>query len=561
SFENSLYIAIKKLRQLLGDEADVPRYIETIPKRGYRFIAAVNVADSGETVEKLEPQPAEERAPDSALAGRSNFFPKIRRYLYVIAIAILAIATVSVIALMAGKSQTRSLAVLPFRNLSQDPSEEYLADGMTDQVITELAESTSLRVISLTSVMKFKSTAKSLPEIARELNADLVVEGSIARVRGRARIIAQLLDARKDRHLWGRAYEKNEPDVLRFQDDVARDIATEIASRLPYRSDELPSRRRPANSEAYDSYLRGRYLWNRRTRDDLARSIDYFQRAVQLDPSYAEAFAAMGEAYIVSNSFGGNPATTLQLAQQAAEKALQLDGRLAPAHTTLAAIHVARLEWDPATTEYQLALKYNPNYATAHHWYGIHLARLGKYRQAATEMQRALYLDPLSLIIETDAGESRYWSGDNKSAETYTRRALELDQNFAQAHIVMGKIYEQKKQFQEALGEFRVAEKLFGRAPEVLCMEGHALALSGDRTQALSIAQELERTAEHQYVSGVDVGMVYCALGDRDAAMRWLDKAFERHDNGIDILRAEPLFDGCRNDLRFLHLLQSLRLL
>lgn len=269
----------------------------------------------------------------------------------------------------------------------------------------------------------------------------------------------------------------------------------------------------------------------------------------------------MGEAYIVSNSFGGNPATTLELARQAVEKALQLDGRLASAHTTLAAIPVARLEWDPATTEYQLALKYNPNYATAHQWYGIHLARRGKYSQATTEIQRALDLDPLSLIIDTDAGESRYWARDNQRGEMYIRRALELNQNFAQAHIVMVKIHEQNKQFQAALAEFRIAEKLSGGGPDVLCMEGHALALSGGRAQALSIARELEATAEHQYVSSVDIGMVYCALEDRDAGMRWLEKAFERHDIGIDMLGAEPLFEGCRSDARFSSLLRRLRLL
>lgn len=456
----------------------------------------------------------------------------------------------------------RSLAILPFRNLSGDPGKEYLADGLTDELTTELAKIQSLRVISRTSADQYRSTSKHLPEIGRELNVDAVVEGTLLSSPNRVRVSAQLIRTTTDTHVWAESYERNGDDFFNLEAEIADSIAEQIGVSLSAASKGAAAAQ-PTSTEAYEEYLRGRFFWNKRTLDGLEKSIAYYNRAIALDPNYAKAYAALGDSYALLTSYGGpSPVESLTRARHAAEQALRLDSSLAEAHTVLAAVKIDYdWDWEGATREFKRALQLSPGYPTARHWYSLHLTRLGRNKEAEEQSRRALELDPLSLIINTDAGETYYCARKPDQAMLHLRRALELDADFAEAHLVMGKVFELKREFTKAVAEFDTANRLFGDAPNVWALKGHALALSGKREEAQAIARKLEEAATQRYVSGVDIAIVYCGLGDSGKAMKWLDKAYQGRDKGLDIMAADPLFDGCRSDSRFQALLRRLRLI
>ena len=454
----------------------------------------------------------------------------------------------------------RSLAVLPFRNLSSDPKQEYLVSGLTDEIITDLAKIKSLTVISRTSTECYRASTKHLPEIARELHVDAIVEGTVGSSGKRLRVTAQLIRAATDSHLWAETYERDATDIFALQTEIAQDIAQQIGVAL--NPPATAAGDHPANATAYETYLRGRYFWDKRTLDGLEKSISYYRQAIQLDPAYAKAYAAMADSYVLLSSYGGpSPSESLVRARDAAERALKLDGGLAEAHTALAAVKVDHdWDWQGATREFERALELSPSYPTAHHWYALHLSRLGHHKRAEAQIQRALELDPLSLIINTDAGEVFYVAKDPDRAMALLRHVLELDPNFAEAHLVLGKVYEEKRELAQATAEFDTADRLFNDAPNLRALQGHALALSGKRAEALDIARKLEEDSKVRYVSGVDIAMVYCALGDPDRAMRWLDHAYQNDGKGLNIIGSDPLFDGCRADQRFKVLLKNLHL-
>ena len=344
--------------------------------------------------------------------------------------------------------------------------------------------------------------------------------------------------------------------------EIAENIAEQIGVALSP-SSKTVANERPISAEAYEAYLRGRYFWNKRTLEGLKKSIACYKQAILLEPKYAKAYAALGDSYVLLSSYGGpSPSESLKKARDAAHQALLLDSSLAEAHTVLAVFKIDYdWDWEAATREFRRALRLSPSYPTAHHWYSLHLTRLGRYKEAETESKRALELDPLSLIINTDAGETSYCARKPDEAMLHLRRALELDPNFADAHLVLGKVYEQKREFARATEEYDIADKLFGGAPNVWALQGHALALAGKRSEASAIAKKLEEASTKRYVSGVDIAIVYCGLGEPGKAMDWLDKAYQERGKGLDILAADPLFDGCRSDPRFQALLKRLRLI
>jgi tetratricopeptide (TPR) repeat protein len=308
--------------------------------------------------------------------------------------------------------------------------------------------------------------------------------------------------------------------------------------------------------------LRGRFLWNQRTFNSMEESIAYYQEAIRADPNYAEAYAAMGDTYVLLNNYGGDdPAIALGKAEEAAQHALHLGGDLAEAHTVLGAVRTDRYwDWPGAEAEYRRAIELNPSYPTAHHWYSLHLSRLSRTQEAETEIQRARALDPLSLIIETDAAETAYWARKPGEARARIDKVLALDADFAEARLVSGKIYEQQGQYEQALREFKRALTLFGGGPNVVALQAHALALAGASQPAMDIARQLGDTSTHSYVSGVDIGAIYCGLRQPGAAMSWLNRAYVNRDKGVDIFGIDPLFDGCRNDARLQSLLAKLKL-
>jgi tetratricopeptide (TPR) repeat protein len=409
--------------------------------------------------------------------------------------------------------------------------------------------------------MQYKGIQKPIQEIARALNVDAIVEGSYFRAGKQVRITAQLLDARNDRYLWAQTYDESDKDLLAMQDQVTNDIVQQVAIALG--SGFTRSKLRSVNPRSRDAYLRGRHFWNERTLPALTNSVKYYTAAIREDPDYADAYAALAEAYVLLSIYGGpDPSIPLWKARYAAERALYLDSSLGEAHTALGAVKTD-LDWDwsGAEKEYQRALQLNPDDPTAHHWYSLHLSRLGRTREAETEIQRALALDPLSPIISTDAAETAYWARNPNEARARIEMVLAMNPDFAEAHVVKGKILEQLHLYNEAEAEFQTAEGLFGGGTNVEALQAHAMALKGEREEALKAVHDLESQSPNTYVSGVDIGEVYCGLHQTDDAMKWLNRAYQRRDKGIDIVGIDPLFDGCRSDPAFNDLLNRLKLI
>jgi TolB-like protein len=430
-------------------------------------------------------------------------------------------------------------------------------DGMTDQLITDLAGSTPLRVISRSSAMHYKGSHADIKEIARALHVDTVLEGSFLHTGKEVRITANLVDTRNDRHLWAQRYEATGDDLLSMQESVTNDIVRQVAAALGTRL--IASRLRPVSINARDAYLHGEFEWNKRTLDSMQKAVDYYQQAISADPEYAEAYAALGDACVLLSSYGGlPPATAFARAQDAAEHALRLGGGLAEAHTVLGAVKTDRdWDWTGAEAEYRRAVAINPSYPMAHHWLSLHFSRLGRMKEAEDEIQKARALDPLSPIVATDAAQTAYWARNPEEATRRIDAVLATNPDFAEAHLVKGKILEQQGHYEQALAEFKEALMLFRVGSTVEAMRGHALALGGAAEQALSTARQLEVDA---HVSGVDLGAIYCALGQPDVAMRWFNSAWLHRDKEIDLLGIDPMFDGCRNDARFQALLEKLKL-
>jgi TolB-like protein/DNA-binding winged helix-turn-helix (wHTH) protein/Tfp pilus assembly protein PilF len=593
--DHSVNTAVNKLRYILRDDPRDPRFIQTVVGQGYRFIAEVAADPIADPILESEPPSAGtqtgEEKPLSAANGSQhglhepgmtptaipvpavNERPPIptRRPFLLVGLAILVALLAAAAFLSLHRSHSahepknavggfHSIAVLPFVNLARNSDQDYIVDGMTDQLITDLAGSTPLRVISRSSVMQYKGVQVPMREIAETLDVDAVLEGSFLHNGTQVRITADLIDARNDRHLWAQVYEESGDDLLSMQEPVANDIVHQVA--LALGSTVSASRLRPVNVRARDAYLRGRFLWNKRTLDSLTKSIAHYQDAIKADPTFAEAYAALGDAYVLLSSYGGDgPAGSLQKAQEAAERALQLGGGLAEAHTVLGAVRTDRdWDWLGAETEYRQALQLNPSYPTARHWYSLHLSRLGRTEEAEVEIQRAHALDPLSTIISTDAAETAYWARNQNEALKRVDAVLSTDPYFAEAHLVKGKIHEQQGRYEQALAEFKIALALFGGGPNVEALRGHALALAGASEQALEIARQLEAASAHSYVSGVDIAAIYCGLRQPDVAMRWLNRAYLNRDKGMNMLGIDPMFDGCRADNRFQELIRKLNL-
>ncbi len=454
-----------------------------------------------------------------------------------------------------------SIAVLPLENLSRDPEQEYFADGMTEALITDLAKISSLRVISRTSVMRYKTTQKSVPEIAKELNVDAVVEGSVQRSGDRVRITAQLLHAPTDRHLWAESYERNMTDVLALQSEVALAIAKEIHAKVAPEEETHLINARPVNKEAYELYLKGHYYWNKR---DLKKALEYFEKAIATDSTYGLAYVGVAEVY---SRFGyykiGSmpPKQSFPRAKQALIKALQIDETNAEAHSILAFVRLF-YDWDwlAAEKECKRAIELNPSNAEAHHTYSHYLIPMNRFEESLTECKRALELDPLSLIINAHLGEHYRFARESEQAITQEQKALELDQNFFLGHRFLGECYLDIGKYPEAISEIQKAISLSGESAPLLAVLGRAYALAENRTQALKILDELRVRSQKEYVPAESFAEIYLGLGDKDRAFEWLQKAYDERSSILVYLNAEPMFDNVRGDPRFSELLKKIGL-
>ena len=453
-----------------------------------------------------------------------------------------------------------SLAVLPLANLSGDTQQEYFSDGMTEELITNLGKISALRVISRTSVMRYKKTEKPLPQIARELGVEGIVEGSVLRVGDRVRITAQLIRAEQERHLWAESYERDLRDILALQSEVARAIASEIRIKVTPQEQTRLASARPVNPEAYEAYLRGRYFWNKRTEEAVKKAIEFFGQALEKDPTYALAYVGLADCYGVLGDYSFlSPKEAFPRAKAGATKALELDETSAEAHTSLAIIKDDyEWDWPGAEREFKRALELNPNYATAHHWYSDHLEIVGRHDEAIAEIKRAQQLDPLSLIIKAIVGRRFHSARRYDEAVEQLRQTLEMDPNFAVAHWLLGETYEQKAQYESAIAEYQKARTASGGSVYVVAALGRAYAAAGKRREALKILGELEELSKRRYVSASSVADIYIALGEKDQALEWLEKGYRDRDEGMVRLNWEATLDPLRSDPRFQGLLRRM---
>jgi len=581
-FDQAVNIAIGKLRSALGDSAENPRYVETLPKRGYRFIAEVSVGDFDGRTSGLETEPPESApptfsssplipvAPDFPLrAAREVASPNRRRWTaQQIALAAALSLGLSIVAVFLGLSWVhrpsgiRSLAVLPLDNFSGDASQDYFADGMTDELITDLAQIRALRVVSRTSVMMYKGTRKPLSQIARELNVDAVVEGSVFRSGDQVRITAQLIQVPADKHLWAQSYEGSVRDTLTVQNQVARTIAEEIQIEVTPREQAALKSAKIINPKAYEAYLKGRYSWNQRTAEGLKKAVEYFNEAIAKDPNYAAAYSGLADTYALLGDWQYTvmPATeAMPRALSAARKALQLDDSLGEAHASLA-FCLEGFDWDfaGADKEFLRAVELSPGYATAHHWYAWHLSLIGRNKEAIAEMDKAVNLDPVSPVVNADLAELLLIAHLPDESIQQSRKTIDINPGFAFAHNQLAQAYIEKQMFGEAIVELQKAIRLAGDSPIFVANLARAYAGSNRKAEAVGLLNDLKKRSIPGSPLVEEIAMIYTALGDKDQAILWLERGYEGRFNPGVLER--PCFDALRSDSRFQDLVHRIGL-
>ncbi|WFU79841.1 winged helix-turn-helix domain-containing protein [Bradyrhizobium sp. CIAT3101] len=561
-YDHGLNKAVSKIREALGDSAESPRFVETVARRGYRFLADVTVVVDGSAPREPDP-PAAVLAPETAPPAR----PVIgRRHGLFASIGLALLLAAALLAWLSPRPQgtqaIHSLAVLPLVDTSEDPSQDFFADGMTGELITELGKVDALRVISRTSAMTYKGAHKSLATIARELHVDALIEGSVMRANGRVRITAQLIQAADDSRVWADSYEGDVRDALTLQVRVARAVAGQVRATLNHGEHAAFDKPRSIDPLAYENYLKGRYFLNKRTGDGLRAAIRYFRQAIEVDRNYAEAHSGLADAYALAGDWEYGVLSTTEAfskATAAASKALELDGTLGEAHTSLAfALDLYGWDWDVAASEYEAAIRLNPSYATAHHWYAWHLMLTGKTSEALREFKEAQSLDPLSLIIGADIADAFCINHDFDAAVAQSRKTLELDPGFAVGHYELGQALVLTGSFDEAIAEFRKAIEISGHSSVFDSNLAYAYAVSGRKDDAARVAADMAAHADAYPSAQANIALIYLGLGDRDAALGWLEKAYEARFNPSILLR--PAFDPLRSDARFTELMRRIGL-
>jgi TolB-like protein/DNA-binding winged helix-turn-helix (wHTH) protein/Tfp pilus assembly protein PilF len=553
-FDHSLAVAVSKIREALGDCAEAPRFIETVGRRGYRFLGVCPKSLTDPVSPSLDTDPSTRTDEPKSSAGRFNrsavvLFP---------AVAMIALLVWSAMHFRARQQNVSSpkissLAVLPLENLSGDPAQEYFSEGITDELITDVARLPGVRVISRTSSVRYRGTTKTMPQIARELNVDGVIEGTVVRVGNRVRIRTQLIYAPGDQHVWAQAYERDEKDVLALQAGLAREIANRIGLELTTEQHSEFATNRPVNPEAHELYLEGRYFWNKRDPAGLRKAVDYFQQAIAKDPGYAEAHAGLADAYGLLGM--------MSEAETAAKKALTINSNLAEAHTSLGLIEpFLDWNWEAGKAHFERAIALNPNYATAHHWYAeAYLMPRGQVDEALAELEKAQALDPLSAIIATDFGKDLYLARRYDEAIVQLRRALELDPNFVSAHNWLSDTFLEKGMYAEASAELNKTRPFKEERVYVRQM-AYLDARMGKRNQARKALEQSLLLSKGKDISMGAVALVYAALGDKERTFFWLNRACSARSSFVMTLKFWSVFDPIRSDHRFEELLHRVGL-
>ncbi len=524
-FEHSLNAAVKRLRAALGDDADNPRFVETLHRRGYRFIAAVEA--EGQSVRNLHVVRPTEQATS------------------------------------AGVGSVR-LVVLPFANLSNDPSQEYFSDGLTEEMITQIGRLCPgrLGVIARTSSMLFKKSAKSASEIGRELSADYLLEGSVRGDGDRIRITAQLIETRTEVHLWAETYDRSVGETLNLQTDVAAHVARSLAMELVPDQVDVLGRATPRRTEAYQAYLKGRYHWNRGSYDGVKLAISYYERSLELDPDFAAAHSALARARIGIANHGREPGRPqLEQARSSVLRSIQLDPGISDAHLALAEIRrILEWNWRVAEDEYRTAIALSPSCESAHRFYAQFLAAMSRFGEAKAEADRACDVDPFCLVVTTTAAWVRYVAGELDAAIDRCRHVLDMDAGFVAARRVLGASLMAAGRPEEAVVELEAAAGPDGIDVISLAWLAHAKAVAGARDEARALVTKLEASAQSAYVPGYHLALAHIGLGDRDTAFKRLERACADREPPVAYLRVEPRFEPLRRDSRYSGLLHALRL-
>jgi len=508
----------------------------------------------------------------STVAGKPPLSPertRLRRAIVIGSGAVLAVLVVSFALNVGGWRQRllystappkiQSLAVLPLENLSGDPAQEYFADGMTEELTTELAQIGALRVISRTSVAHYKGTNKTLPEIARELHVDALIAGSVERSGDRVRITAQLIEAATDRHLWAKSYQQSLTDVLTLQDEVARAIASEIRIKLTPQEQTRLARVRSVNPEAHEAYLEGLYYARQMTRDGMNIGVAHFERAIALAPNYAEPYHALSYTYQLISDWTAPPKEVMPKAEAAAKKAIELDDTLAQAHADLASAYFwYEFNFPAAEREFKRANELNGNDVVTAIYYGWYLISMGRVEEGIAESKRAIELAPLDQVANTVHGLNLYSAHQYDAAIRQLHATIRLQPSFWWPHVMLGWCYEQVGNLPEATAEFYRATQLEDTITEPLAALGRGYALAGNRMEAMKVLEELRQRAKRVHVSPYDVAIIYVGLGQKDKALEWLEKAYEGRSWYLCSLSVDPKVDGLRSDPRFQDLMRRI---
>lgn len=564
--DNSINGAVRKIRQVLKDNPERPRFIQTVTGKGYRFVAPVSEAPAEPQIPAAEPRAPVEVLRTSSSARRTWGIP-----IGIIVALILALGVWQIWSHYRASPKAAGgrlmLAVLPFENLTGDAGQEYFSDGLTEEMITQLGrlDPQRLGVIARTSVMTYKHSPQQVDRVARDLGVQYVLEGSVRRDSGKVRITAQLIRASDQTHLWAHEYDRELKDLLLLQVEIAQEVAEGIQLTLADNHRPAAAARAaglsPASYEAYDLYLKGRYFWNKRTEQGFQQAVQCFEQAIAKDPNYARAYAGLADTYaLMSSYYLARPNEVMPKARTAALKALQIDEGLAEAHTSLALI-AENYDWDWQTgeKEYRRAIQLDSNYATAHHWYAEFLAFQGRFDEALAESERARHLDPLSLIIATDRGAIFYFARQYDRAIEQFHAVLDMDPNFPRAHVVFN-AYVEKGRFEDALTHLESWRRVED-GPWVWEIEAIVYGRSGQPMKARQALARLEQWNRHSHMDSAPIlAAAYIGVNNKDEALAWLQKAYEEHSNVLIGLKVDPAFDPLRSDPRFQDLLRRVGL-
>ena len=576
-FDHGLNNAVMRLREALGDSSENPRFIETIPRRGYRFIAQVEEVSSAfppSTDSADGPIGNASAVPllskSGKLKGVSVDKTKRSRWLVLPRLAFVLITLAVIVGVSSQiavhyargvdpskvkSDRSPSLVVLPLENLSGDKDQDYFADGMTDELIANLAKIRSLRVISRSTAMAYKGTRKPLSQIARELNVDAVVEGTVLRAGDRVRITAELVQVATDRHLWAETYESTLGDVLALQNHVSSAIVDEIRINLRAEDKARLAKNPAVRPEAYESYLKGRYYWNKRSDEGFNKAIAYFQEATRKDSQYALAFAGLADCYgVIGATIIGtvSSAEAAPKAKAAAIRALEIDPSLAEAETSLATAKFNYdWDWSGAASGFKKAIELNPSYATAYQRYSLYLAAMGRFPDSLDQINKARELDPLSISINWSLGWRLYLARQYDRAIEQLLNTADMDPSYELPHLVLGQAYEQKRDFARSIPQLQKAAELSHGSPLMVSGLAHGYAVAGNRTEAEKLLHKLMTDSTKHYVSPYYIAIVYAGIGKTEQAMDWLERAYADRSNGLVFLKVDPQLDSLRTNPRF----------